>query len=120
MLNFISQLIEPIIPTLQGLSTYLFKDILTFLITMAVVYIVGRMLMLTKSDRVKNSIALLVIIGLNYFTFRDCKLLEMIFNIALHSSICVLLYVLIGFNLFDRVDNFLDRHFGKDKGIKKK
>jgi hypothetical protein len=34
---------------------------------------------------------------------------------VIHSSIGVLFYVLIGFKLFDRVDNFLDKRFGKDK-----
>ena len=43
-----------------------------------------------------------------------------IFNIVIHSSIDVLLYVLIGFRLFDRVDDFLDKHFGKDKRRKNK
>lgn len=119
-MDFIYKILEPIVPTLQQFVVALLSDIVIFMIVMAVVYVIGRMLELTTSDRIKNFIALLTIVGLNYFQNYKNELSYAIFNIVVHSSIGILLYVLIGFRLFDRVDDFLDKHFGKDKGRKKR
>lgn len=119
MTDFILKILEPIVPTLQQFTIALLADIVIFIVVMAVVYAIGRMLELTTSDRIKNSIALITIIGLNYFQNYKNELSYAIFNIVIHSSIGILLYVLIGFRLFDRVDDFLDKHFGKDKRRKK-
>ena len=120
MVDFILKLLEPIMPTLQQFITSLLSDIVIFFVTMSVVYTFGRMLLLTKSDRVKNSIALVTIVGLNIFQHYQNELYYVVFNSVIHSSIGILLYVLIGFKLFVRMDDFLDKHFGKDKIKRKK
>ena len=119
-MDLIYKILEPIIPTFQQFAVALLSDIVIFMVVMAIIYTIGQMLELTTSDRIKNSIALFTIIGLNYFQNYKNELSYAIFNIVIHSSIDVLLYVLIGFRLFDRVDDFLDKHFGKDRGRKKK
>jgi len=119
-MDLIYKILEPIIPTFQQFAVALLSDIVIFMVVMAIIYTIGQMLELTTSDRIKNSIALLTIIGLNYFQNYKNELSYAIFNIVIHSSIGVLLYVLIGFRLFDRVDDFLDKHFGKDRGRKNK
>jgi hypothetical protein len=108
-------IIEPLIPLLQQFSVLLVVDIIIFIIVMAVIYSIGRMLMLTNSDRIKNLIALVIIISSNYYFLSLNSINSIIINTIIHSSIGILLYVLIGFRLFDRVDDFLDTHFGKDK-----
>ena len=102
-------------PYLVKFFPSLISDVVIFIITMAIVYCVGRMLLLTKSDKIKNSIALVSILACNYYTQLQTINQESIINMVVHSSIGILLYVLLGFRLFDRVDSFLDKHFGKDK-----
>lgn len=119
-MDLIYKILEPIIPTMQQFVVSFLSDIVIFVIVMAIIYAIGRMLELTASDRIKNSIALITIIGLNYFQNYKNELSYAIFNTVIHSSIGILLYVLIGFRLFDRVDDFLDKHFGKDRGRKNK
>lgn len=113
--------LKTIVPYLQHFIPLLLIDVLTFLITMAVVYAIGRMLMVTKSDRIKNTIALLCILALNWWIcLYNIQTVETITDMVIHSSIGILLYVLLGFKLFDRVDTWLDTHFAKDKTRRKK
>ena len=104
-----------LIQYLQKFLPLLISDVIIFIITMATVYSIGRMLLLTKSDRIKNSIALLVILGCNYYIQLQTINKETIISMVVHCSIGILLYVLLGFRLFDRVDSFLDKRFGKDR-----
>jgi len=114
--------LNKIVPYLQHFVPLLLIDGLIFIITMAVVYAIGRMLMVTKSDRIKNSLALISILFLNWWiNLYKVQTIETISDMVIHCSIGILLYVLLGFRLYDRVDNFLDKHFAKDnkKKIKK-
>ena len=113
--------IKIIVPYLQHFIPLLCADILIFIVTIAVVFAVGRMLLLTKSDRLKNSFALITLLGLNwYINLYQAHTIINVTDMVIHSSIGILLYVLIGFKLYDRVDSFLDKHFGKDKIRRKK
>lgn len=108
--------LKTIVPYLQHFIPLLFADCLIFIITMAVVYAIGRVLMVTKSDRIKNSFALLSILFLNWWiSLSQTQTITNISDMVVHSSIGILVYVLLGFRLYDRVDSWLDKHFGKDK-----
>jgi len=108
------EFINLFLPYVKQFIPNLINDILIFVVTMAFVYSIGRLFMLTNSDRIKNSLAFLAMLGCNYFLYKPITV-ETVVPVVIHMSICVLLYVLIGFKLYDRVDNFLDKHFGKDR-----
>jgi hypothetical protein len=94
-----------------------------FLPTLAVVYIVGRFFELTSSYRVKNFIAMVFLFGISAFQTYTLDgmtdIVAYIWTTFLYGCYATILYVIIGFRLFDRVDAFLDRKIGKDKGFKK-
>ena len=108
-----------ILPYIKQFIPDLLNDCVIFIITMAFVYSIGRMFLLTTSYRIKNSLAFITMLGCNYFLYRPSTI-ETAIPVIVHMSICVLLYVLIGFKLYDRVDSFLDKHFGKDRISKRR
>ncbi len=104
------------------------KGFTIFLPTITIVYIVGKALDLAHTDVVKNSIAILFafiisflqhlyinnILDLTLLTYRD------FYEIFYYGCIGILLYILIGFKLYPRVDAWLDKHFAKDKAPKER
>jgi hypothetical protein len=62
-------IIDLILPYTLRFIPLLLSDVVVFIITMAIVYILGRMLELTKSNRIKNLFALISIIGCNYWIY---------------------------------------------------
>ena len=94
-----------------------------FSITMGIVYTFGRILSIVKNNVHKNMIALISIISLNIFyslyIIPISGLIAIFWTVLLYSSICILLYVLVGFNLYSRADSFLDLKIGKDKPSRK-
>jgi len=94
-----------------------------FMITLAVVYIPGRMLEVVKSFRVKNFIATVAAVGFTYLNLKGFRysienIYQEIYFIAFHSSLVIVAYVLFGMRLFDRVDTKLDSLGFKDSGFK--
>lgn len=93
-----------------------------FVMSLGTVYIFGRMLDLVNSDKGRNAIALLVSLVLSYISILiyDTKIIvhawEIYWRTFLYSTSSIILYVLIGWRLFDRVDNFLDKRFAPDNG----
>jgi len=91
---------------------------LIFIPTMANVYLWGKMLGIAKSDRVKNAIAFVTILAVTYYycaifyTYASVAL--MCWNLMIYASMSILLYVLVGFHLFSRMDSYLDRKFAPD------
>lgn len=91
---------------------------LIFIPTMANVYLWGKMLGIAKSDRAKNSIAAVTILAVTYYycelfyTYDNIQL--MCWNLLIYASMSILLYVLVGFHLFSRMDSYLDRRFAPD------
>lgn len=105
-------------------SVGLLKPILialnVFIPTMAMVYLFGRMLEVTKTNRGKNSIAAITAFtssGL-YITLSGNSMFDKIWNIYFVGCIVILFYVLIGFTLYSRVDTFFDK-FAKDRAERK-
>lgn len=94
-----------------------------FLVSLAMVYIVGRMFELTKSFRVKNFVALVCLYGFSalstYMMIGFVALAPFLWEVFLYGSYALVLYVLIGFRLFDRIDNLLDKKIGEDQGFPK-
>lgn len=93
------------------------------------VYLLGRMLNIIKSDQEKNITAVIVAIITSYFiiyidifkalqfmtfkkSFNDLIFIRSWLTLFFTSIVC---YVLVTWKLYDRVDDFLDRRFGKDK-----
>jgi len=105
-------LIEETLPLLAfGLS----RGAIIFIIALSVVYLFGRMLNFAKTYRQKNAIAFLTMLPtthlviLNYGTESSY-----LFTFVVLMSFGILLYVLIGFKLYSRVDHALDKKIGED------
>jgi len=86
------------------------------------------MLSLLKTYVQKNLIAFICIVSLNFYYTIFILNIELadwkvaFWDIGLYSALCILLYVLVGFKLYDRADSFLDKKIGEDtpkKGNKK-
>ncbi len=79
------------------------------------------MLGILKTNLQKNILALISVISLNasysyYFSSVFAKgIIWYAWEVGFYSSLCVLAYVLLGFKLYDRADDFLDKKIGKDK-----
>lgn len=98
----------------------LLRSIFSFVVALAIVYIFGRMLNLVNSDRGRNSIALIIILGWSAFEeyiihdFDIEEIVMFIYNTIIYSSISILLYVWLGFKAFSRIDNWLDKRVAPD------
>ena len=86
-----------------------------FIPTMAWVYLFGRMLNIAKKDETKNLVAFLSII----FSLAFNALFNEYYDWYFIGSVSVVIYVLLGFNLYSRVDSFLDK-FAKNKEERRK
>lgn len=95
------------------------KGYSAFLVSLAVVFVVGRMLNLVNSYRVKNLIALIVAFSVaHWITFidgTDVDMSDFYWRVVFTTSVAVVLYVLIGFDLFDRFNSWCDKKFGSTK-----
>lgn len=89
-----------------------------FIPTLASVYLSGRMLGFLKRDITKNVLATIVNYTWTYFTvllyIPYTSNLELIWIIIYKGAWGILLYVAVGFKLYDRVDNLLDKKIGDD------
>lgn len=105
--------------TSPGLLLIMIRGIGIFLISLAVVYILGRMLELLRDYRSKNLIALICMVGSSYFTvwLYDQPLLqhplEFYARAALYLAVAAITYVLVGFDLYERFNAWSDSKFGK-------
>jgi len=97
---------------------FMISGVYIYMPTQAIVYIFGRMLGLANKDRARNSIALVstILFSAAYIYMNkefDSKA-GYIWEFVHWFSLGILWYVLIGFRLFSRVDNLLDKKVGKD------
>ena len=87
--------------------------------TQAIVYIFGRMLEISNSNKSRNIIALITTImfsiGYLYLKKEHQTPYEYIWAFFHWFSISILLYVLLGFKLASRIDSLLDKKIGKGK-----
>ena len=101
------------------------RGLVIFVLALAVVYLLGRMLELIKSNRSKNTVAFLIMVMASYWSvfIYDVDLVvsvqEIYWRGLIYVAIAVVFYVLLGFDLFDRFNSWCDRKFG-DNDIKKK
>lgn len=113
-------------PEIIKLGLLIAQPLAIFFISLVLVWAVGWMYSMVKSANVKNTIATLSIIGLNIaykiIFLPEAKSATEFLTIATYSWICLInisislgLYIAIGMRLFDRVDDWQDRHFGRDK-----
>jgi hypothetical protein len=95
--------------------------------TLGIVYIAGRMLELLKTDRAKNILAIISIYTLQFlyelFELTTNKTPETMlktlndkgWNIFLYGTISIVIYVLVCWRLYSRIDKFLDKKIGEDE-----
>jgi len=103
---------------ITGLS-FLQAGTLIYIKVQAQVYIWGRMLDILKDNRSRNTVALLSTILFTVFyqyslTTKNPTFIFM-WDFLNWFSMAIIIYVLLGFRLFTRVDSILDIKFGKDK-----
>jgi len=114
------ELLELLKSTGLDLGKGVLRVLSSFIMAMFFVYLGGRSLNVLKSDRSRNIIALLIIIInsviVSYLYFNIRNYYETLIIIA----ISYIVYVLLGFKLYDRMDSFLDKTIGEDKPEKKK
>lgn len=77
---------------------------------MAAVYVVGRMTGVVKKDNLKNSIACVIMSVTNFgymcfFPLYEKTAPQFVRDFIIYDSITILLYVLIGFHLYDIVNS---------------
>lgn len=97
---------------LQVLS-FITLPFLVMLISLAFVYVTGRMLNITKKATSKNIVALFTICACYSFYFycivQNVSVFNKIWSGLTYGALSIIFYVTIGFKLFDRVDVILDK-----------
>ncbi len=99
-------------------SQQLLRGVVIAAIALAVVYALGRMLELVNSNRARNLIALVIMLGANYLYASNILGIhgtDLILDCVIYSTEAIILYVVVGFSLYDRMDAFLDKKLGPDK-----
>jgi hypothetical protein len=104
------------------LVTYaIVRGLVIFVIALGSVYIVGRMFNVARTYRVKNFVALVVMVGTSYWSvlMYDMEIivhpLEVYWRTLVYVAVASVLYVLAGFDLYDRFNNWSDKKFGKPR-----
>lgn len=104
-----------------------FLDVILFLfgsafVTLGIVYVLGRMLEILKTDKPRNIIAVLFIYGMHYLhTYLPFNLkeyssqVERGWEVFIRGSISIVIYVTLCWRLYSRIDSFLDKKIGEDK-----
>lgn len=99
----------------------LLRSSVIFIAMLGVVYIFGRMLEICGGDRARNAIAIVTAFGTSFWLARIYNT-ELIgtphfwWLFVIHALAACILFVLIGWRLFSRVDRFFDRKFAEDMG----
>ena len=98
----------------------LFRGFTIFIIALGFVYVFGRMLDVLKTPRQKNSFAFILFIPLSYWSVMiyDRQYLfaeEVYWKTIVYISIASIFYVLIGFKLYDRTEEIINRKIKKEK-----
>lgn len=118
IINYKDQIIQ--------ISTFLTLPFLVFLISLGSVYLFGRMFNVVKSNTRKNVLAFIVmtLCYVFYFYFlSSLNIYDRIWFGLIYLALSIIFYTLIGFKLYTRVDNFLDKKLASDddkKEIKSK
>ena len=105
--------------TQKDVYTHLFRILITSLGTIGVVYISGRLLGLTKTDKSKNTLAAIMLYiisaGIQYVYFWERDIILNLWLIFIYGTISAVPYILFFWRMFDRVDTLLDKKGLRDK-----
>jgi len=96
-------------------------------VTLGFVYILGRMLEILKKDKPRNIIAIIFIYGLHY-AYTYIGMSDKIYNsqiergwdVFIRGSISIVIYVIICWKLYSRMDSYLDKKLGEDNENQKR
>lgn len=95
-----------------------------FIPSLGLVYLFGRMLEVLKTDKAKNSLAMISIYSLSYLYMNVLyayeNILTLIWDVIFYGSFATILYVLIGFTLYNRYNNWESKKFAPDKPTRRK
>lgn len=97
------------------------RAVVIFIISLGTVYILGRQLELVNSNRGRNLISILVAFPLSYWSILiyDMNILvhpwEIYWRTLAYGSGSSILFVLLGWRLFERVDHLLDKKVAPDE-----
>jgi len=95
------------------------RGFVVFVISLGFVYTLGRMLGILNTPRSKNAFAFIMMIMLSYWSILiyDMEIIihewEIYWRTMVYTSVASILYVLIGFDLYDRFNSFIDKRFVK-------
>ena len=95
------------------------RGLVIFIVALGFVYILGRMLGILNTPRSKNAFAFFMMIMLSYWSILiyDTSIIvnewEVYWRTLVYTAIASILYVLIGFDLYDRFNAFSDKKFVK-------
>lgn len=88
--------------------------------TLGFVYISGRLLEITKTDRARNIFAVIMILVLSFLTGKfdgnvaNFLSFSYIFNAMIYAAISAIIYINVCWRLFNRIDKLLDKRVGED------
>lgn len=98
--------------------TDLIRIFTIYLMVQGVVYILGRMLCIVNSEVGRNAVAVIfsIVFGTWSVYLYDIWIntLDFLWKVSIFSITPCILFVLIGWKLFDRTDHFLDKKFAED------
>ena len=103
---------------------FLYSGFWIYIPTQAIVYISGKMLGILMADWTRNLLALVATIGFTYLyimmnvTFTST--LELVSAMVHWASMGIIFYVLLGFKLYGRIDNLLDKKIADDEKTKRR
>lgn len=95
------------------------RGIVVFVLSLGIVYIIGRMFDLVHGYRAKNLIALVSMIIFSWWSIQiyDQDILvspqEIYWRVLIYTALASIFYVLVGFSLFDRFNAWMDKKFVK-------
>lgn len=90
------------------------------------VYIFHRQLEINMGYKATNILSIISAIGLSYFSIiiydmdRLVSPLELYWRVIIYTLLSSIIFVTVGWNLYDRVDNFLDEKFAPNEKLKRK
>ncbi len=83
---------------------------------LGIVYTVGRLLDVVKTDQAKNVVAAICILLFSFLYQREFVVFdfELLWNVLKLTTFSTIIYILLCWRLFSRIDSLLDKRLGKD------
>ena len=104
-----------------SIISQLLRVVSVFAVGLSAVYVVGRELDILRSNRSRNAFCLVIMLIVGFietWLFWNNTVVMMVWESLLVMLLANIPYVLYGFKLYDRMDNWQDRKFANDE-IKK-